>query len=181
MALESPQISAIVVQDADGGRIAAKFYSRDDFPDKVAEAEFEKKLYKKMKAAPARSDAEVLTLEGLTVVYRQGGDVTFAVVGQGDENELILVACLDALYDALSMLLKGNIEKLAVLRHLELLLLTIDELIDGGVPFELDPNAIEARVMLRGAVPESVSSYNELTIGAVVDKARDKLAKQFIK
>ena len=48
-------------------------------------------------------------------------------------------------------------------------------------PFELDPHAIEARVMLRGAVPESSSSYNEMTLGQLADKARDKLAKQFAK
>jgi len=126
-------------------------------------------------------ESDILLLDGLTVVFRAGIEVTLAVVGDGDENELILVAVLDALYDSLSMLLKGAVDKREVLAHLELLLLAIDELVDGGVPFEVDPHAIEARVMLRGAVPESTSSYNEMTLGQLADKARDKLAKQFAK
>ena len=91
------------------------------------------------------------------------------------------MAVLDALFEAVSALLKGALDKRELLLHLELLLLAIDELVDAGVPFELDPQAIEARVMLRGAVPESVSSYNEMTLGQLADKARDKLAKQFAK
>lgn len=181
MALETPQVSAIIVQDNEGARIVAKFYSRGDFPDKLSEGEFEKKLYKKTKSALVRAEAEVLMLDGFTVVYRCGPDITFAVVGPADENEIILAGVLDTLWDAQSMLLKGAIDKRSVLAHLELLLLTLDELMEGSVPFELDASAIEARVMLRGAVPDSISSYNEMTLGTVVDKARDKLAKQFIK
>jgi hypothetical protein len=40
---------------------------------------------------------------------------------------------------------------------------------------------VEARVMLRGAVPDSISSYKEMTVTAVFDKARDRVAKQFVK
>jgi hypothetical protein len=122
-----------------------------------------------------------MLLDGLTVVHRSCVDLTFCVVGDGEENELILVAVLDALFEAVAALLKGQVEKRELLAHLELLLLAIDELVDAGVPFELDPHAIEARVMLRGAVPESSSSYNEMTLGQLADKARDKLAKQFAK
>jgi hypothetical protein len=91
------------------------------------------------------------------------------------------VAVLDALYEAVAGLLKGAVEKRSILHHLELLLLALDELVDGGVIFEIDPAAIEARVMLRGAVPESISSYSEMTVGAVIDRAKDRLAKQFVK
>ena len=55
----------------------------------------------------------------------------------------------------------------------------MDELVDGGVLLEMDPSAIVARVMLRGAVPDSISSYREMTMGQVLDKARDRVAKQF--
>lgn len=180
-ALETPQVSAIIVQEADGARIVSKFYSRLDFPDKAAEVEFERKLYKKVKNSAPRADAEVLMLDGFTAVYRQASDVTFAVVGPGDENELMLVGVLDALWDSSMLLLKGVLDKRSILAHLELMLLTLDELVEGGVPFELDAHAVEARVMLRGAVPDSISSYNEMTLGTVVDKARGQLAKQFIK
>lgn len=227
-ALETPQVAAVIVQDGEGGRLVAKYFDREAFGDKTVQAEFEKKLYKKSRnGTTVRSESEILLLDGMTVVYKLGTDVGFFVVGDGEENELILVAVLDALHDALSSLLKGAMDGRSILNHLELLLLTIDELVEGGIPFELDPRAIESRVMLRGAVPDSISSYQvcvrqrgpaatscrrrsvdgwlpcalpaiasppdprhrqqyrnilqEMTIGQLADKARDKLAKQFAK
>lgn len=166
--LDTPQISAILVQDSEGERIVAKFWSPSDFPDAAAEAEFEKKLFKKTKASGGpRADAEVLMLEGFTVVFKGGPDITFTVVGPQEENDLMLVAVLDSLWDTMSLLLKGAIEKRTLLAQLELLLLTLDELVEGGVPFELDPHTIESRVMLRGAVPDTISSYNEMTLSSV--------------
>jgi hypothetical protein len=180
-ASETPQVAAIVVLDNEGGRIACKYFSKDDFPDLNTQSQFEAKLFKKTKNAAARSEAEVVVIDGLTVVYRMGSDATFAVVGNAEENELVLVAVLDALVEALLGLLKGQTDKRTLLHHLELVLLSIDELVDGGVPFELDPAAIESRVMLRGAVPESISSYSEMTVNQLMDKARDKLQKQLAK
>ena len=95
--LDTPQISAILVQDSEGERIVAKFWSPSDFPDAGAEAEFERKLFKKTKASGGpRADAEVLMLEGFTVVFKGGPDVTFTVVGPQEENDLMLVAVLDS-------------------------------------------------------------------------------------
>ncbi len=169
------------MHDNDGARIVAKFYSSSDFPDTLAETEFEKRLVKKTKNAAVRADAEVMMLDGFTVVHRSAADVTFSVVGPGEENDLMLVAVLDALWETMALLLKGAIDKRSIVQHLELLLLALDELIEGGVPFELDAAAIEARVMLRGAVPDTISSYSEMTFGTVADKLGDKLKKQFIK
>ncbi len=170
----------MIVHDNEGARIVAKFYSSADFPTALSELEFEKKLVKKTKDAPHRADAEVVMLDGFTVVYRNAADVTFAVVGPGEENDLMLVGVLDALFDTMGLLLKGVVDKRSVLAQLELLLLALDELIEGGVPFELDAPAIEARVMLRGAVPDTISSYNEMTIGAVADKLGEKIKKQCV-
>ena len=167
--------------DAEGVRVAAKYYSREDFPDKLAQAEFERKIFKKTRNSQARVDAEVAILDGLTVVYKNGADVTFYIAGGGDENELILVTLLDSLYDALSTLVKGQVDKRALHNNLELLLLAIDEMVDGGVILEMDPQQIEGRVMLRGAVPDSISSYKEMTMGAVLDKARSKTRAMFDK
>jgi hypothetical protein len=53
-----------------------------------------------------------------------------------------MLGVLDALWDTMALLLKGVVEKRTVLAQLELLLLALDELIEGGVPFELDAPAI---------------------------------------
>jgi len=149
--------------------------------------EFETKLFKKSRGTnnantnSRSNEAEIALIDGLTIVYRPSNDVTFFVVGDTEENELLLITILDTLFDTLASLLKGIVEKRSLLHHLELLLLSIDELIDGGIPFELDSHNIENRVLLRGAVPESISSYQEMTIGQLADKGRAAFAKQFAK
>lgn len=47
--------------------------------------------------------------------------------GSNDENELILLSVLEAVYDAVYSLMKGQVEKRTMLDNLELILLTIDE------------------------------------------------------
>ena len=63
---------------------------------------------------------------------------------------MILVGVMDAIYDSLSSLLKGNIDKRTIYDNLELILLTLDEVIDQGHIVELDSNAVTSRVLMRG-------------------------------
>lgn len=176
-----PEIKALIVLDGEGTRIAARYFARGSFPDRASEAEAERRIFRKARGAAAKTDTEVALVDGLTCVYKWSTDVIFIVVGGGDENELILVAVLDALFDAVASLLRGAVDKRAVLGNLELLLLAMDETVDGGIILELDAREVDSRVMLKGAVPESISSYRELTVGAVVDKLKDRAQKSFAK
>jgi hypothetical protein len=45
------------------------------------------------------------------------------------QNELILVAVLDAIFDTVNSLLRGQADKRTMLENLELVLLTIDEVV----------------------------------------------------
>ena len=58
-------------------------------------------------------------LEGLTVVYRSSVDVFIYVIGSQQENELILVATLNSIFDAISMLTKKSVEKRTLLSNLD--------------------------------------------------------------
>jgi hypothetical protein len=49
----------------------------------------------------------------------------------------------------MSGLLKGQMERRVLLENLELLLLTLDELIDGGIILEIDSIAIANRVLMK--------------------------------
>ena len=84
------------------------------------------------------------------VVFRSGADCKFFLSGPADENELILVAVMEAVYETLSMLLKGQMDKRTLFDNLELVLLTLDEVIDQGHIVELDPNSVTQRVLMRG-------------------------------
>ena len=91
--------------------------------------ELEKKLYSKTKNSNARQEAEIILLDNIVSVYKTGVDTMIFVVGDASENELILTAVLDALYDSLSILLRDQLEKRLLLDNVDMLMLCMDELV----------------------------------------------------
>jgi len=83
--------------------------------------------------------------DNMVTVYKNSADVWFFVVGHQAENELILVSALNALVDALAAGLRCAPDKRSLLDNFDVLLLTIDELVDGGMILELDPTTIVNR------------------------------------
>lgn len=80
-------------------------------------------------------------------VYKHSLDTIFYVIGSTSENELMMQASLGAFFDALSLLLRNQIEKRAILENLDLVLLCLDETIDDGcarylLSVETDAHAI---------------------------------------
>lgn len=65
-------------------------------------------------------------------MYKHSLDLIFYITGPSTENELMLQAALTAFFDAVSMLLRGSVEKRAVLENLDIVLLCLDETIDDG-------------------------------------------------
>ena len=53
-------------------------------------------------------------------------------MGNADENELMLNSALSAFCDALQVLLRGQVERRAVLENFDLVMLCLDETIDDG-------------------------------------------------
>ena len=81
-------------------------------------------------------------------MYTNSSDCYFYVVGSSDSNELILGTVLDTLLDSVGTLLKESIDKHSLLNNLELILLVMDEIIDNGIIFELDPYKVANRVLM---------------------------------
>jgi Clathrin adaptor complex small chain len=106
-----PLIKCILILDEDGGRVSAKYYNKAEFPDHASQTDFEAKLWKKTKNVNARVEADIVLLDERVAVFRSGADVHLYVVGASDENELILAAVLDALHDAISALLRGQVRQ----------------------------------------------------------------------
>ena len=147
---ETPQIKAIVVLDGDGKRIVARYFGKD-FASSTEELAFEKKLFEKTMRTNAKNEAEIVMFDSLVSVYRNSSECWFYVVGSQWENELILVNALLALHEALSSALRTTPDKRSLLDNFDTLLLTIDELIDGGMIRESDAAAITNRVGMKGA------------------------------
>ena len=60
-----PMVKAILVVDADGKRIMARYYGAPEFPTGEAETTFEKKLYDKTMRTNAKNEGAPARLEAL--------------------------------------------------------------------------------------------------------------------
>ncbi|XP_067301817.1 coatomer subunit zeta-1 isoform X1 [Pseudorasbora parva] len=144
-------VKAVLIMDNDGERLYAKYYD-DTYPTVKEQKAFEKNIFNKTH----RTDSEIALLEGLTVVYKSNIDLYFYVIGSSHENELMLMAVLNCLFDSLSQMLRKNVEKRALLENMEGLFLAVDEIVDGGVILESDPQQVVHRVALREASKPAV-------------------------
>jgi hypothetical protein len=74
----------------------------------------------------------VILYDSHLAVYKHSLDLILYIIGGPSENELMLWSALQALSDALSLLLRNQLEKRAVLENLDLVVLCLDETIDDG-------------------------------------------------
>lgn len=79
-----------------------------------------------------RCTGDILLYSNHLVLYKSSLDLTFYVVGAENENELMLSTVLGAFYDAVSILLRHQVEKRAILENLDLVVLCLDETVDDG-------------------------------------------------
>ena len=75
---------------------------------------------------------DILLYNNQLVLYKSSIDLTFYVVGPENENEIMLQNVLLAFHDAVSMLLRHQVEKRSVLENLDLVVLALDETVDDG-------------------------------------------------
>ena len=161
----------------------AKYYpTEDDAALKTPKDQetFEASLFQKT----ARQHSEVVTFDGYTAVYKTRSDITYYVVGSEDENELILLTVLSSLRDTLDILLSGDspdgaqIDQQRLLENLDYLLLVIDEIVDGGIIFETDPQVLAERVALKDPEDDDLP-ITEQTVSQVIDQASE-FARSFM-
>ncbi|CAN6217062.1 unnamed protein product, partial [Urochloa humidicola] len=150
-----PSVKNILLLDSEGKRVAVKYFS-DDWLTNASKLAYEKSVFTKTLKTNARTEAEITLFDGYIVVYKFVHDLHFFVTAGDDENELILASVLQGFYDSVGLLLRGDVEKRTALENLDLILLCIDEIIDGGIVLETDANAIAGKVATNavdGSVP----------------------------
>jgi coatomer subunit zeta len=195
-------VNAVLVLDATtGSRIHAKYFSsefagapekqvsfiwslistnsRSELTRVLKKLAFEKKLHAKSLTS---TDVDVLMLEGSLAVYVMGTDIYMYVVGNTSENEIMLMLVLEAFLGTLKTVLRGHLDKHTILDNLELLLLTVDEIVDAGTVLETDSTVLAKRVMLRNsdgssAAPVSITNPSELTLTSAFNIAREGFAR----
>ncbi|KAM7535446.1 hypothetical protein Aperf_G00000089396 [Anoplocephala perfoliata] len=160
-------IKAILLLDNEGKRIIVKYYD-NTFPTTKAQLDFEKKLFSKTNKSPY---TEITLFEGTTCIHRTTSDIYFYIIGDLNENELMLMNALTCLHDAVTQILRNNLEKKTLLDNLELIYLAVDELCDGGIIMECDSSALASRV---GIKPEE-ASLSEQAVQQAVQAAREQI------
>ena len=208
-----PCISAVLVLDQDGNRVAVKYYSPppplppSPFLTLPSQLAFEKRLFHKLhRSSPplpsssspptslssSSSSADILPFESHTVVYKAIADITLYILAHDSENELIVANVLSTFDETLHTLFKGQINRKTLIENLDLLLLTVDEVLDQSSILEVDAAVIVQRVcMITGGngqaggpggggvgtaaeVPISEQSFTQ-----ALQTARDQLVKSF--
>ncbi|KAG2431625.1 hypothetical protein HYH02_013318 [Chlamydomonas schloesseri] len=176
-----PIVKNLLLLDSEGKRIAVKYYT-PEWSTVASQASFEKALWNKTSRTNARAEAEIIMFDNVVVVYKYIGDLMFYVTGSIDENELILYTVLQAFYESVTILLRQQVEKKTVLENLDLVLLAMDEIVDGGIILETDPPVIASRVTMRGADGEQAPlPITEQTFSKALASAKEHLARSLLK
>jgi hypothetical protein len=77
---------------------------------------------------------EIHPLPPHLLLTKPSTDLSFHIVGPlANANELMLHSALTAFYEAVSLLLRGQVEKRSVLEGLDMVVLAADELCDDGL------------------------------------------------
>ena len=100
-----PLIKNLLLLDAEGKRIAVKYYG-ETWGTSALEQAFEKSLFTKTQRSNARGEPEVIMFDSVVSVFKTIGDISFYVTGDQDENEIVLLTVLQAFYEAVTLLLR---------------------------------------------------------------------------
>ncbi|KAG7274813.1 hypothetical protein CRUP_010310 [Coryphaenoides rupestris] len=122
-------VKALFILDNDGNRLLSKYYDPELYPSLKEQNNFEKNIFNKTHKADSKLCVlcmKIAFLEGMTVVYKSSIDLFFYVVGSPQENE--------------------NVERRYLLDNMEGVFLVVDEIIDGGVILESDPQQVLQKV-----------------------------------
>ncbi|KAL0354531.1 UNVERIFIED_CONTAM: Coatomer subunit zeta-1 [Sesamum radiatum] len=159
---DCPTVKNILLLDSEGKRVAVRYYS-DDWPTNAAKLAFEKSVFTKTQKTNARSEAEIIILENKIVVYKFVQDLHFFVTGEDDENELMLATVLQGFFDAVTLVLRNNVDLREALENLDLILLCFDEIVDRGIVLEIDGSIIAGKVASHSIDDNSPLSEQTIT------------------
>lgn len=173
-------VKAFLVLDNSGHRIFAKYY-RGFQNSHAGQSGFEAQLFTKSQRMGAKAKTtEVTTLDQVTVLFRPAGDVTFYVVADQTENEILMQQVLDCIVEASDMLYREELERRNILEAPHWLMIAVDEMLEDGLILTLDPNEIFERSNI-GEAGEFSSKRKESAFGRTLSSVRDSITKSFLR
>uniref|UniRef100_A0A3Q2X074 Coatomer subunit zeta n=1 Tax=Haplochromis burtoni TaxID=8153 RepID=A0A3Q2X074_HAPBU len=86
-------------------------------------------------------------------------------------SKLMLMSVLNCLFDSTSHILRKNVERRCLLENMEGVFLVVDEIIDGGVILESDPQQVLQKVNYRA----DENPLTEQSVAQVIHKQTDSV------
>lgn len=145
------QILGLIILDNDGGRIAVKYTPDARHPqlkEYDTQAAFEADLMQRVHRLPTRNDVEVVIMKSTVALFRSINDICIFVVADADENAFILLEVANEIPTVLNNITSGQVGKRQLFDHLDDVFLMLDEIVDEGVIFEVDPNMTTNRIRM---------------------------------
>jgi len=129
---------------------------------------------------------DIMICDNYVSVFRCYHDMSIYVLGNADDNELILGQVLDCLHECFDKVFKSQFERRALITQMSQVILIIDEIVDHGVVMHTQSSVILQRIKtvkkaestgIAAAVQEEQQASSSL-FGSVFASARSGLAKQ---
>jgi hypothetical protein len=90
-----------------------------------------------------------MTVENYVAIFRCYADMTIYLLGEKEDNELVLAGVLDTVHDCFDRVFRHSIERKSLINNMTAVILVIDELIDQGIVMATDPHTILKRINLK--------------------------------
>mmetsp|Transcript_13971 Transcript_13971/g.21131 ORF Transcript_13971/g.21131 Transcript_13971/m.21131 type:complete len:189 (+) Transcript_13971:63-629(+) len=176
----APSIKGLFILDDDGKRVFAQYFTSECkvTANTKLQKEFEKRAAKKTTSYANMADADAISFEGYVLVFKRLGDnTTLYILGDPDENELMLVTVLNAMEEAVSSLLRGTLDANSLLQGLAQVCLCADEVVMDGLIMETDPMLIAGRASMAQTIKQI--PIQDQTLQQFATAAKEKLATVF--
>ena len=147
--------SGEIADAAEDGATSIRAALASKWPTPDRQRAFESNIHSRIRAVHSHnsgsssSEGDVILYDGSTIVFLADPELTFAVVGGPEENELVLSSVLTCLYESLQQLFKTVtcIEQRMLLEKYDVLTIVVDEMIDDGVILEMISANVVAEVL----------------------------------
>ena len=162
-------VKGVVVLDNEGKRIIGKYYNAPKgLETNQQQKYFERQLFlKSSKQGSSNSsnasgsgsskpslnmyENDIMTVENYVAIFRCYADMSIYILGEKDDNELILAMVLDTVHECFDKVFKHSIERKSLISNMTAVILVIDELIDQGIVMATDSQTILKRINIRGS------------------------------
>lgn len=141
MNLSLHSVDAVLMLAQNGDRLYAKYYN-GSFPTLKQQRQFEASILQKTH----KQDNEILLLQDKIVIYKEFVDMTMCLVGNVQENEILLNNVFNTWKNSMDLILVDGIDSKNVIDHYDMCLLIVDEIICDGIILETDSQSVASRV-----------------------------------